>query len=141
VGVGDTEFEVAFPEQPPQLAAGKLVAYNAGVSAGKTKLLLYTYLGAPVSSAVVIKVQISKVRKGRYGLEAIAKIPKVAGGYGSLTSISLKLDREFMLRDQPKSYLLAKCPDGQLLTKGTGVFSDGSRLSGTVARTCRPKGR
>lgn len=139
VGVGKAEFEIAFPEQAPFPVGSKVLAFNAGVSGGKSKLLLHTYLGAPVSAAVVIPVEVSKESRGVFALEATAKVPKIAGGYGSVTSLALKLGREFTYRGQPKDYLLAKCPRGQLLARLTDTFRNGARLEGLVMRTCVPK--
>jgi hypothetical protein len=138
VGAGQAEFEIAFPEQSPFPAPSEVLAFNAGTAAGKTRLLLHAYLGAPVSAAVVIPVEISKVSKGRFGLEAVAKVPKVAGGNGSITSFSLSLNRKFTYKGKKQSYLLAKCPDGHLLAKGVEVFRDGSRLAGSALRYCTP---
>jgi hypothetical protein len=139
VGTGEAEFEVAFPEQPPFISPAKVQIFNAGVTGNKTKLILQAHLRAPVSAFLLVPVTVSKIHNGRYGLEAAAKMPKVAGGYGSLTSLSLKLGREFAYRGQQHSYLLAKCPDGHLQAKGVEVFGDGSRLSGSVVRDCIPQ--
>jgi hypothetical protein len=140
VGTGQVEFEVASPEQAPFPLSSEVFAFNAGGTDGRVKLLLHAYLGAPVSAAVVIPVEVRKVSRGRYGLEAVAKVPKVAGGYGSITSLSLGLRRKFTYKGKQQSYLLAKCPDGQLVVKGIGIFSDGSRLAGSLVRTCTPEG-
>jgi hypothetical protein len=136
VGTGVAEFEIAFPEQPPFISPTKVQAFSAGVTGGKTKLILQAHLRAPVSAFLLVPVTVSKVHDGLYGLEGAAKLPKVAGGYGSLTSLSLKLGREFAYRGQPQSYLLAKCPNGHLQAKGIGVFSNGTRISGTAVRSC-----
>ena len=76
------------------------------------------------------------MRRGRFGLEAVAKVPKIAGGYGSITSLSLSLRRKFTYKGKQRSYLLANCPDSQLVAEGTGIFSDGSRLAGNLVRPC-----
>jgi hypothetical protein len=138
VGVGRAEFEVAFPEQLPFTLTSEALAFNAGTAAGKTRLLLHLYLRALVSATVIIPVEVHRVSKGRFGLEAVAKVPKIAGGYGSITSLSLNLGRKFTYKGKQQSYLLAKCPDGQLLARGVEVFGDGSRLTGTAVRDCTP---
>jgi hypothetical protein len=139
VGVGQAEFEVAFPEQDPSSVSSDVLAFNAGGTEGKAKLLLHAYLSSPVSAAVVIPVEVSWVGRGRFGLQAVAKVPKIAGGYGSITKLSLHLGRKFTYKGKQQSYLLAKCPDGHLQAKGVEVFSDGSRLSGSVVRDCIPQ--
>lgn len=136
IGMGQAEFEIASPEQAPFPAPSEVLAFNAGRTGGQDHLLLHAYLAAPVSAAVVIPVEVHKVNRGRFGLEAVAKVPEVAGGYGSITSLSLSLRRKFTYKGKPRNYLLAKCPDSQLVAKGTGIFSDGSRLAGSLVRPC-----
>jgi hypothetical protein len=85
-------------------------------------------------------VKVSKVKNGRYGTKSVAKIPVIAGGAGSPIFFELNVDRKFTYKGKKQSYLLAKCPDGHLNAKGTGVFSDGTRLAGSVVRSCTPKG-
>lgn len=131
IGEGTTNVEVQFPEQPPIDAKSELLAFNGGFKGGVTTLFIHAYLTAPVTAAVVTTVKIKNVKKGRYGTEAIATIPKIAGGSGSPTYFKLKFD---------KGFLMAKCPDGRLQAHGTGVFADGTKASATVIRPCTPKG-
>jgi hypothetical protein len=136
IGEGKTNVEVAFPEQAPFIAKSKLLAFNGGVSGGKTTIYIHAYLSSPVSAAVVTTVKISKIHNGRYGTKSIASIPKIAGGYGSAKEFSLTLDRGF--KNTP--FLFAKCTDGHLNAKATSVFADGTKLIGSFVRSCTPKG-
>ena len=140
IGEGNTSVEVEFPEQRPFVAKSKLLAFNGGVKGGKTTVFLHAYLTSPVSAAVVTRVKVSKISNGRYGLKTVASVPKIAGGYGSPISFSLRVGKTFTYKGKKQSYLLAKCPDGHLNAKGVGVFSDGSRLAGSLVRSCTPKG-
>jgi hypothetical protein len=140
IGEGTTSVEVEFPEQAPFIAKSEVLAFNGGVKGGTTKVFVHAYLSSPVSAAVVVPVTVSKIHNGRYGLKTVAKIPKIAGGYGSPVSFSLKVDRKFTYKGKQQSYLLAKCPDGHLNAKGVGIFSDGTRLAGSLVRVCTPKG-
>jgi hypothetical protein len=139
VGEGKAEIEIAQPEQAPVPVLSKVLAFNAGAFDGKAKLLVFAYLAEPVSASLVIPVEVSKERKGIFRLRAVAKVPKIAGGYGSITGFSLKLGHDFTYRGRPKSYLTARCPDRTLSTHMTDSFRDGSSLSGTVIRTCAPQ--
>lgn len=65
-------------------------------------------------------------------------MPRIAGGYGSITSLTLSLGRQFARRGKQQSYLLARCPNGHLRAKGVGVFSGNIRLAGSLARSCTP---
>jgi hypothetical protein len=140
VGEGTTSVEVEFPESAPFTIKSELLVFNGGVSGGKTKVFVHAYLSSPVSAAVVVPVTVSKIHNGRYGLKTVAKIPKIAGGYGSPLSFSLRVGRKFTHKGKQQSYLLAKCPDGHLQAKGVGIFSGNVRLAGSLVRTCTPKG-
>jgi hypothetical protein len=140
VGKGTTDVEVEFPESKPFVAKSKLLAFNGGVSGGKTTIFIHAYLSSPVSAAVVTTVKVSKIKNGRFGTKSIATIPKIAGGSGSVKSFSLTVNRKFTYKGKPQSYLLAKCPDGHLNAHATSVFDDGTKLVGDFVRSCTPKG-
>jgi hypothetical protein len=131
IGSGKTDVEVQFPEQPPIIAHSELLAFNGGVKGGVTTLYIHAFLTAPVTAAVVTTVKIKKIHKGRYGLESVATIPKIAGGAGSVIFFTLTLK---------KGILSATCPDGHLNARGTALFSNGTKLAGSVVRPCTPKG-
>jgi hypothetical protein len=140
VGEGKTDVEIAFPESSPIIAHSKLVAFNGGVKGGVTTVFIHAFLTVPVPAALVTTVKVSKIHNGRYGTKSVGSIPVIAGGSGSPVYFELKIDRKFTYKGKKQSYLLAKCPDGHLNARGTGVFSDGTRLSGEVVRSCTPKG-
>lgn len=131
VGKGQTDVEVQFPEQPPIDIESQLLAFNGGFKGGVTTLYIHAFLTAPVTAAVVTTVKVKKVKKGRYGLESIATIPRIAGGSGSVTFFNLTLK---------KGIISATCADGHLNARGTAVFTNGPTLKGEVIRTCTPKG-
>lgn len=132
IGTGTADVEVAFPEQPPIPAHTKIIAFNGGVSGGVTTFFIHAYLTVPTPAAIVTTVKITKVHNGRFGLKSVATIPKIAGGSGSTTDFNLTINK--------KGLLLAKCPDGKIQAHGTAVFSDGTRASAEVIRTCTGKG-
>ncbi len=140
IGEGKTSVEVEFPESNPFIAKSTLLVFNGGVHGGKTKVFVHAYLSSPVSAAVVVPVTVTKIHHGRYGLKTVARIPKIAGGYGSPLSFKLKVGRKFTYKGKRQSYLLAKCPDGHLQAKGIGIFSGHLRLAGSLVRSCTPKG-
>ncbi|MFL5834810.1 MAG: hypothetical protein ACJ76B_12660 [Solirubrobacterales bacterium] len=131
IGSGKTDVEVKFPEQQPILAHSELLAFNGGVKGGVTTILVHAYLNAPVVAAVVTTVKVKKIHKGRYGLESVAAVPKIAGGAGSVVFFTLTLN---------KGIVKATCTDGHLDARGTASFSDGTEAQGTVTRPCTPKG-
>jgi hypothetical protein len=84
-----------------------------------------------VTGAIVTTVKIKKVHNGRYGLQSVASIPKIANGAGSVKSFNLAITK--------KGVLMAKCPDGKLQAKATGIFADGTKATGSIVRTCKGK--
>jgi hypothetical protein len=131
IGTGTTTVEVQFPEQKPVQVTSKLLVLNGGTSGGKTTLFIHAYFSAPVTGAIVTTVKIKKVHNGRYGLKSVATIPKIANGAGSVKTFNLTINK--------KGVLMAKCPDGKLQAKATGVFADGTKATGSIVRACKGK--
>jgi hypothetical protein len=132
IGTGKTEVGIQFPEQPTEiLTHSELLVFNGGFKGGVTTLLIHAYITVPTPAAVITTVKIKKIHKGRYGLESVATIPKIAGGSGSVKSFSLALN---------KGIISATCPDGHLNARGTASFTDGTKISGGVVRSCTGKG-
>jgi hypothetical protein len=128
IGSGQTTVEVEFPEQRPIDVNSKLLVFNGGFSGGTTTLYIHAYFSAPVQGAIVTTVKVKKKNEGRYGLNSVATIPKIAGGSGSVKSFNLKINK--------KGVLSAKCPDGKLQAHATSVFADGTKAAATIIRTC-----
>lgn len=131
IGSGKTDVEIKFPEQPAILTHSELLAFNGGAKGGVTTLFIHAFITAPVTAAVVTTVKVRKIGKGRYGLESVASVPKIAGGSGSPVFFTLTLN---------KGIVKATCTDGRLQARGTAVFADSTKLTGTVTRPCTPKG-
>jgi hypothetical protein len=140
IGKGTTGVEVLFNEQKKVDVSSKLLVFNGGEKGGVVIYYIHAYITVPVPAAIVTTVKIKKIHNGRYGLLATAKIPKIAGGAGSVTSFSLKIDKKFAYKGKKVSVLTAKCPDGKLQAHATAVFDDGTRASAEVIRTCTGKG-
>ena len=131
IGEGQATAEISFAEQAPIPAKSKIIAFNGGFKGGTTTIYIHAYLTVPTPAAIVTTVKIKKIHNGRYGLKSVASIPKIAGGSGSVTDFNLTINK--------KGVLTAKCTDGKLQAHGTAVFSDGTRASAEVLRTCTPK--
>jgi hypothetical protein len=140
VGSGKTTVRVAFPESTPFNATGPLVVFNGGVKGGTTTLYIHAYVNVPAPTALVTTVKISKEHKGRYGLHSVASVPVIAGGSGSVTNFSLKINKTFTYKGKKQSYLEAKCPDGHFNAEADAIFRNGTSIKGAVVRTCKSKG-
>jgi hypothetical protein len=140
IGEGKTGVEIEFPDSKPVDVTSDLIVFNGGSSGGKTTLYIHAYITVPVPAAIVTTVKIKKISKGRYGLLSVASIPKIAGGSGSVTSFSLKVDKKFTYKGKKVSVLTAKCPDGKLQAHAVAVFSDGTKAATDFVRPCTGKG-
>ena len=138
VGSGEGEVEVVFPEQAPLVATGPIVLFNGGVHAGTTLLYVHTYVNVPAPTAVVVRVKITRIDRGHYGIHAVAQVPAIAGGAGSVTHFRVTIDRKFTYRGKRQSYLTASCPTGSYFTEGNILFADGTKLQGIHILPCTP---
>lgn len=140
VGTGKTKVKVALAEQRPFSTTGPLVLFNGGTRKGKTRMFIHAYVDVPAPTAIVTRVVIKDIKKGRYGTRAIATIPKIANGAGSVTYFRIKVDRKFRLNGKKRSYLTARCGRGRFYAEARSFFDDGTRARGTIVRPCRQRG-
>lgn len=140
VGRGKTTVEVAFPEQQPFSSTGPLAIFNGGVKHGVTTMYIHAYVSVPTPTAIVTVVRVKKIHKGPYGTRAVARIPKIAGGAGSLTHFAFSIHRIFRRGGKKQSYLLARCANGRFRAHATMQTSDGTRISGSILRHCTASG-
>jgi hypothetical protein len=137
IGTGRAEAEIAFPEQAPFSASGKLLIFNGAPKGGKQVLILHVYAFVPAPTTFVTTAVIGKA-KGKYGTTADVAIPTIVAGQGSLTAFDATLHKTWSYKGQKQSLLLASCPTGHLYAHGDFAFADGERLSGDVVRSCTP---
>jgi hypothetical protein len=140
IGRGTTEVEIAFPEQKPIPVRSKLIVFNGGFKGGVTTFFIHAYITVPTPAAIVTTVKIKKIHKGRYGYLAVASVPKIAGGSGSVKSFSLTINKKYTYKGKKVSILSAKCPDGKLQAQATAVFADKTRASAGFVVPCIGKG-
>lgn len=132
VGRGRMRAEVRFPDQPPVPLSSKATIVKGQPTGRRQKLYLHTEFSAPVTSAIVTTVEIKPIRDGVYGLEAVATLPKIAGGAGSVTHLGLRFR---------KGVFTATCPRrDRLQIRQQAFFADGTRLQGAVFRVCDQAG-
>jgi hypothetical protein len=139
VGSGTGEVEVAFSEQAPFRSTGPLVLFNGGDRGRTMTLLLHAYVSVPAPTAIVTTVTITRIHRGRYGLHIAAKIPRIAGGAGSVTDFDLRVGRRFTYKGEKKSFLVASCPTGIWMAKGHALFDDETQLSISHPFSCTPQ--
>lgn len=140
VGTGKAEVEVAFPEQTPFSATGPVVLFNGGVHGPTTSVLLHAYVSVPAPTAIVTTATVTRIHRGRFGLQITAQIPKIAGGAASVTKFELKIGRKFTYKGQEKSFLVGSCPTGSWVTEGSVLFTDGPEMGLKHEFPCTPVG-
>jgi hypothetical protein len=138
VGSGSATVEVAFPEQEPFSSTGPVVLFNGGVRGKTTTVLLHAYVDVPAPTAIVVPARVVRVDDGQFGLEILAKIPRIAGGAGSVTGFELTVGRRFSVAGERHSLLTAGCPSGHWRTAGEAEFADGTVLSIDHVFPCTP---
>jgi len=147
LGRGQGDFEIAFPEQAPIKVSSPLIVFNGGEKGGEVTLYIHAFLTVPAPTAIVTAVTIT--RKGS-GIDAVAKIPVIAGGSGSVLDFSFKLAKTYAYKGKGVGFLEAKCPDEvfrvsvpTLLFKNeahTPAVGATTVLKGSFAVPCTPQG-
>jgi hypothetical protein len=136
IGIGQTTAQVAFAEQKPIDVPTQLQLFNGGEKGGKITWYAHAYFSNPISGAIVTTVTITKHKHGRFGTLAVAKIPQITGGSGSIISFNLAI-KKMVKGVNPIS---AKCTDGKLKVHVLAKFEDGTKAETEIIRACTSKG-
>ncbi|HEX6972123.1 MAG TPA: hypothetical protein VF234_07875 [Limnochordia bacterium] len=140
IGEGSAEAEVQFPESAPFKAKGPLIVFNGGGTKAKTKIYVHVYANVPAPTAFITPVVVKKIHKGPYGNLVTSRIPSIANGAGSTIKFEITNKKMFRFKGKKKSYFLAKCSKGKFFARGSGKFSDGTRMKGSLITPCKSKG-
>jgi hypothetical protein len=135
IGEGETTAQVAFAEQKPINVKAKLLLFNGGEKGGKITWFAHAYFSNPISGAIVTTVTITKHKNGRFGTLAVAKIPQITGGSGSIVSFNLKIKKSV----GGINPISAKCSDGKLKVHVQAKFEDGTKAETEIIRACTGK--
>jgi hypothetical protein len=136
IGRGRLETEILFEESKAIRANSPLIVYNGGVRDGVPTLRAVAYITKPVPSAIVLSVMLKPINDGRYRTAMAISVPKIAGGNGSVTNLSLHLRRRALDRGRPVSFVSLRCVDRRIQAHATETFSDGTTIIGTSLRPC-----
>jgi hypothetical protein len=136
IGEGKTTVGIKLADQPEIDARSKLIVFNGGIKGGTTTLYIHAYLRQPVPAAIVTTVKIKRIHHGRYGLESVATIPKIASGNGSVKYFKLEINKKFTYKHKRRSVLTARCPDGRLQAHAVSKFENGLKLATEFVRPC-----
>lgn len=106
VGKGSFDAEVALSGDVP--ASGKIVAFNSRLH-GKPALLLHFFAQVPVRFTLVVPLTITRKSSGEFGTLLRTRVPRLAGGLGSITHIDLTIGRRYTFAGRRRSYVSAAC--------------------------------
>jgi hypothetical protein len=139
VGEGEAGAQIAFPEQEPFFAKGKMLVFNGQPKGGNQLLIFHVYARVPAPTTFVTTALITKA-SGVYGTKTTIKIPTIVAGQGSLTFAKIRIKHDWTYKGRREHLLLATCPTGRFFTRGDLSFADGTRMRGKVLRSCSPIG-
>ncbi|HEX4307518.1 MAG TPA: hypothetical protein VHZ54_15895 [Solirubrobacterales bacterium] len=140
--VGKGSFQAQLPVSNGLLVNGRALVFN-GTVGGRPGMLIHIYISNPVRLTLVIPIKISH-EKGKFGTVLTTNVPKLAGGEGSITELSLRIGRLFRVDGHQHSYLNAACaaPPGYpgalfSFARGTFNFDNGRSMHTTLVRDCK----
>jgi hypothetical protein len=139
IGEGEATAQVAFAEQKPIDVNSKVLVFNGGEKGGKTTFFIHAFFSQPVSGAIVTTVTITKHKHGRFGTLAVAKIPQITGGNGSITKFNLEIFKSVKVKGKTYNPISSKCEDGKLKVHVLGIFEDKTKAETEIVRACTPK--
>ena len=135
VGGGGITFEVARSEEMPVRVRGDLLLSNGGIRKGVTVLYAVAFVHISVPEAIIIPIKIQETRTASHGSLAIAKVPAIAEGDGSMLNFHLKLKRLFSYMGKRKSYVMARCRGGEIKADINARFRNELRQPGVPSQT------
>ncbi|HET7590333.1 MAG TPA: hypothetical protein VFK14_09170 [Solirubrobacterales bacterium] len=106
VGKGSFHAEVALSGDVP--ASGRIVAFNSRLH-GRPALLLHFFAQVPVRFTLVVPLTITRKSSGEFGTLLRTRVPRIAGGLGSITQIDLTIGRRYSFAGRRRSYVSAAC--------------------------------
>lgn len=136
VGTGTLGAVVSLPGVQRVNLKSPLTLFNGPRQGGHQTVVGHAQATFPVLETYVVTVPIER-RAGIYGYRASFDIPVIAGGYGSLTDMNVRLGRRYEFRGGERSYVSARCSDGILQTQGYFSFADGNIVYGSLFKPCR----
>jgi hypothetical protein len=139
VGTGHVAAAVTLPGQPTVEVRSPLTLFNGPRENGHATLIAHARATFPSPETYVVTVAIER-HGPQHRYLATFDVPPIAGGYGALTHVDLKIGKRYRYRGAERSYLSARCSDGIFETWGRFAFANGMIVSGTVFKPCRTSG-
>jgi len=119
-------------------ARSELTVFNGPRLEGLPTAVLHARTTVPAMQTYAIVVPIEQ-RRGGFRYRARIDLPPLAGGFGALTHIDVKIGRRYRAGGKQRSYVSARCSDNILQTHGRFSFEDGTIVDGLVEKFCHSK--
>jgi hypothetical protein len=118
VGTGKADAKIVFPGQSPVDAPAPVTVFNGTPIHGHPNFLIHAYTTVPVPTTFVVPGELTKLH-GKYGTKLTLKVPKIAGGSGSLVLFKVKVNKTWKFKGKKHSYISGACPSShKLLIQG-----------------------
>jgi hypothetical protein len=138
VGSGQVGATIGLPGQARVEISSPLTLFNGPRQAGHPTVVAHAQATFPAVETYVVVVPIER-RSGAYRYRASFEVPEIAGGYGALTHADVEIGRRYRSHGATRSYVSARCSDYILQTRAYLSFADGTIVSGSIFKTCRPR--
>lgn len=142
VGSGKFQADLQFSGRPI-LVDGRALVFN-GIVGGRPGMFIHIFISRPVTVTLVIPLKISHGGSGRFGTVLTTRVPKLAGGFGSITELQLRIARKYSYRGERHSYLSAACAAPAGFPGATFTFAHvefdfggGRTMDAYPSRSCR----
>lgn len=141
VGRGDFQAVVSLGVDVP--TGGKIIAFNSRLG-GRPALLLHFFARVPVRFTLIVPLKIVRKSEGEFGTLLRTRVPRIAGGLGSITRLELTIGRRYAAGGERRSYLAAACnaPTGVTIApfdfaRARFRFDDHSPVDSSLTSFCR----
>jgi hypothetical protein len=137
VGSGHVEALISLDSGPVK-ARAPLTIFNGPRLDGLPTAVLHAQTTVPGTQTYAIVVPIEQ-RRGGFRYRARVDLPPIAGGFGAITHLDVRIGRRYGAAGDRRSYVSARCSDNILQTHGRFSFEDGTIIDGSVEKYCRFK--
>ncbi|HEX7059825.1 MAG TPA: hypothetical protein VF176_08250 [Solirubrobacterales bacterium] len=146
IGHGNVTSRVNLPGQGAFASNGPLLAFN-GRHKGHEAVFAQVSATEPLPLTYVIVFEVQKT-KGTFGTRLLGTLPPIASSYGYISAFDMALSRRYSFHGKKLSYASAGCPAPKGFTqasfafaKASYEFEDGRKVTATLNRTCKARGK
>lgn len=139
VGLGKANATVAFPDQAPIPAPAGVTVFNGVPKGGKPVFLIHAYTTVPTPTTFIVPGVYENYNKKGFGYRLQFKVPRIAGGSGSLQWFEVKVGKKWKHKGKTVHYGTGKCLTGKLKLKGEFTYDVIGEDSSTIGKLSQTK--